>query len=231
MSGNCVAKKRGPYSSPLQQERKQRILQAVRCELEKRGVAALTMKGIAQASDVSLKTLYNIFGNRELLLLEAASTLLDELEKSAQVIESEPGIPQLLAYSEGAMKLFAADPDYAAVTTRILLQAEPDHHSANDQVERVREMAHAALSYAAEQGEFAGNCDLDELSMLISAHQWGLAVMWDKGLLPLQQLKTQVTLSHCLTLIPLCQGKRKAWLEAKVQDFLIHSRPVALAMA
>jgi AcrR family transcriptional regulator len=225
-----VAKKRGPYSSPLQRERQQRILRAARHELEKNGVSSLTMKGIAQASDVSLKTLYNLFGNRDLLLLTVASELLDDLEQSTLALDIEPGIPQLLAYSEGAMKLFSEAPDFAAVTVRILLRAENDLHSVNDQVEKVRKFTHEALCYAAQRGEFLGDFDLHELSILITGQQWGLALMWDKGQLSLEQLPTQLTLSHCLTLSPLCQGKRKLWLEAKVQDLLTPSRPVAAAM-
>jgi AcrR family transcriptional regulator len=226
-----VGKKRGPYSSPLQQERRQRILRAARSELEKHGVAALTMKGIAEASDVSLKTLYNLFGNRELLLLLVASEQLDELEKNTLARDIEPGIPQLLAYAEGAMQLFSAAPDLAAVTVRILLQADNDLQPAHVQLERVRKFAHEALCYAAERGEFLSDFDLDELSILISGQQWGLALMWDKGLLSLDQLQTQLTISHCLTLSPLCRGERKRWLEARVRELLTHSRPVTATMA
>lgn len=226
-----MGRQRGKYSSPLQQARQLRILRVAQSELKKHGVAGLTMKGVAEAGGVSLKTLYNVFGNRDLLLRRVATEQLNGLHNSAPVLAAEPGIPQLLAYVEGSMKLFSLNPEFSSLTIQILLRAEDDRYSPDNQVNSVLELTHAALCYATEQGELRGAIDLEALSTLLCGQQWGLVLMWEKGLLPLVQLHTPLALSHCLTLIPLCQGQRKQWLEAQVQELLTPSRPAAQAIS
>lgn len=215
-----MSKSRGPYSSPQQQARKQRILHAARLQLERHGLAALTMQSIAQSSETSLKTLYNLYGSRDLLLLAAASELLDDLEGSVEVQNSEPGIPRLLAFTQGVMRGFEYTPEYARVIVSILLRAEKDHPNANTQLRRVQRFAYEALCTAQEQGELQKGLDLEELSCLICANQWGITLLWEKGLMRLEQLEMQTNLSHYLTLTPLCRGKRKQMMNAVLQELL-----------
>jgi AcrR family transcriptional regulator len=215
-----LSKRRGPYSSPLQQARKQRILHAARLQLERHGLAALTMQSIAESSETSLKTLYNLYGSRDLLLLAAAAELLDDLEESVPVQNSEPGIPRLLAFTAGVMKGFEYTPEYARVIVSILMRAEKDHPSANAQLGRIQEIAHEALCTANEQGELEPGLDLEELSCLVCANQWGIALLWEKGMLGLEQLEVQTNLNHYLTLTPLCRGKRKKMMKQKLQILL-----------
>lgn len=217
-----MSKKRGPYSSPLQQKRRKRILREARLLLERHGLAALTMQSIAATSEVSLKTIYNLFGTRDLLLLEAASGLLDYLEKSFLVQNTQPGIDRLLAYTEGAMKGFEETPEYARTIITILLQAEGDSPIARSQLGRIQTFAHSALEAAAQQGDIRADLDLLELSHLLSASQWGATLMWEKGILTLQELETQTRLGHYLILCPLCRGKRKKMMEAKLRELLDH---------
>jgi len=148
-----MSNRRGPYSSPAQLARRQRILHTARRQLEKNGLAALTMQSIADSSETSLKTLYNLYGSRDLLLLAAASELLDDLERSVLVQRSEPGIPRLLAFTEGVMKGFEYTPEYARTIITILLRCERDNPSANVQLGRIRRIAYEALGTAQEQGE------------------------------------------------------------------------------
>lgn len=215
-----MSKKRGPYSSPGQQARRQRILHAARLQLERHGLAALTMQSIAESSETSLKTLYNLYGSRDLLLLAAASDLLDDLEESIPVQNSEPGIPRLLVFTQGVMKGFGYTPEYAKVIVSILVRAEKDHPNANTQLGRVQKIAFEALCVASEQGELEPGLDLEEISCLLCANQWGIALLWEKGLLGLEQLEMQANLSHYLTLTPLCRGKRKKTMKAKLQTLL-----------
>ena len=117
-----MSKQRGSYSSPLQQKRRQRILREARLQLETHDFSALTMQNIAESSEVSLKTLYNLFGSRESLLLEAGLDLLDYLEQSPPIVNASAGIDRLLAYTEQAMKGFEAAPKYARAVITLLLR-------------------------------------------------------------------------------------------------------------
>lgn len=214
-----MASKRGQYSSPLQQERQQRILRAAQEQLTRDGAAALTMKSVAQASNVALKTVYNIFGNRENLLVETVARVIDRLEESAAVLEPEPGIPQLLAYSDRGYQVVSDDQDFTAVTLRVLFQADRGDLAAQ-QIGRLHKLVRFSLLSARRKGELVDDVDIDALTDVIAANQWGLALMLDKGLLPMEALGDRVQLSHCLTLIPVCRGERRAWLERKADRIM-----------
>ena len=218
-----MRKTRGPYSSPRQQDRRLRILRAAGTQLEKHGFAALTMNSIAAVSYVSTKTLYNLFGSLDGLLLEAAAELLVDLEQSDFVQQSEAGIPRLLAFTIGSMKQFEAMPDYARAIISILVRAELEPAAAYARMGVVQRFAYAALGIAAEQGELRPGLDLHELSSLVAANQWGAVLLWEKGLLRLDQLAAHISLSHYLILTPACSGTRKRSMEAKLHELLIRS--------
>ena len=173
-------KKRGPYSSPRQRDRRLRILRTAGRQLERHGLAATTMQSIAEISEVSTKTLYNLFGSRDLLLLEAATELLNYLEQSPVIMQSEEGIPRLLAFTEGAMRGFEQTPEYAKAIISLLVRAELDQTTVDARLGRVQRFAHSSLSCAAEQGELRAGLDLEELSYLIAGNQWGIALLWEK---------------------------------------------------
>jgi AcrR family transcriptional regulator len=215
-----VSKKRGPYSSPRQQDRRQRILDVAGGELEKHGLSALTMEKIAKVSEVSTKTLYNYFDSRELLLLEAASELLIDIERSDLVLDAEPGIPGLLAFKLSGIKQFGEIPENSRLLLSILVRYDSDNKEANARFGPVQRFAYKSLSIAAEKGELLAGLDLNELSYLIAANQWSLVLLWEKGLLPFERLESQVRLNHYLLLTPLCLGKRKASMEAKLNELL-----------
>lgn len=212
--------KRGPYSSPRQQSRRVRILHAAGEQLEKHGFAALTMQSIAEVSDVSTKTLYNLFGSRELLLLEAASERLAELEESPIVEQEEAGIPRLLAFTSGTILQFEQMPDLARAILSILVQADLDPDTAYRRMGPVQRFAHTSLFIAAEQGELREGLDLVQISYIIAENEWGGVLLWEKGILQLDQLHLHIDLNHCLTLAPLCIGKRKKWMQDKLETLL-----------
>ena len=90
-----MSTERGRYSSPNQQERRRRILGAARTQLDSRGLTALTMQSIADTSDVSLKTLYNLFGSRrdaQRYYIGAWNTL-EQLGDQEALLEEYFGVP------------------------------------------------------------------------------------------------------------------------------------------
>ena len=68
-----MAKIRGKYASPAQTERRKRILRETLKLLQHASPADISMAQIAELSDVSTKTLYNLFKGRNGLLLAAAA--------------------------------------------------------------------------------------------------------------------------------------------------------------
>lgn len=210
--------KRGPYSSPRQKQRRQDIMRAAVEQIEARGLSAVTMKDIAEASGVSTKTLYNLYGSRDLLLLEAASGILDALETSTQVQAAEPGIPRLLAYTERAMACFDMDGEFARFTISILLAGETDHPTVQHQLGLVQVLAEECLAEADARGEIVPGTSIEDVSRIIAANQWGVALLWEKGMMDLEQMKTHTLLSHLLTLASVTRGRRRKALEKESLD-------------
>lgn len=183
------------------------------------------MRSIAESSDVSLKTLYNIFGNRDLLLLRVATERLGEMADNATVQKAGTGIAQLLAYGEGSMKLFAIDPEFSRITIGVLFQVDQNIAPVDSLIAQVRDITLIALNDAVKQGELPESTDVIALSHMLCAQQWGFVLMWEKGLMSLEQITQQILLSHCLTLLPLSTTKTKKWLDAKSKQILTKPWP------
>ena len=214
--------KRGAYSSQRQAARRSRILRAAGQHLERHGLEALSMASIAAVSEVSVKTLYNLFGSRDLLLLEAAAEVLVDIGQSKEIQAAEAGLPRLLAYVVTTMVNFNKMPAYARAVISTIVKADLEPHLADRHMGVVRRFAETSLQFAEDNGELRDDTDILQLAEHISANQWGAVLLWEKGLLKVEQLPTHVALSHYMTLLPLCIGTRKermsAELEALIQD-------------
>lgn len=215
-----MTRKRGPYSSPRQRERRRRILHEAGRLVQEVGYSALSMQSIAAASDVSPRTLYNQFGTLDLLLLDAAEQMLEELGDSGSVVREDAGIPQLLAFTAGTMRQFVEGPEYAHAVIAILLRADLAPDDAYERLGPVQRFAHRSLRIAQERGELRDDVDPQELSWLISSNEWGAVLQWEKGLLRVEQLEHLITLNNCMTLLPACRGARRRDLENRIKRLL-----------
>lgn len=211
-----MKRKRGPYSSPRQEQRRRRILATVRAEITAAGYDALTMAQLAQASEVSTKTLYNLYGSKDELLLSAVADLLGNLEQQPQVLAAEPGLPSLLAFTDVVCDQVVAMPRYAEVMARSLFQADRDHRLVDVLLRNTQRVTLQALQAARESDQLAGNPDLQVLANLLAAHQWGMVLLWSKNLVPLAEFKFQALQSQLLSLIPVSKGRQQKVLLSRL---------------
>ena len=84
-----------------------------------------------------------------------------------------------------------------------------------------------AQNAIAHQGELRDGLDLTRLSYQIAASVWGVVLLWEKGILVLEELRPAISLNHFLTLTPLCVGKRRELMEAGLHEVLQLSHPGA----
>lgn len=185
----------------------------------------MSMARIAKMSNVSTKTLYNIFVNRELLLLESASERLEELLLSNTIQLEEHGIPRFLAITAIAMKPFIDNPDYMKVVVSIIVSATDDVRGSEVRMGRVQGFAHDALLIARQNCELRPATDIHELSLILAANQWGVALLWQQNLLSLDQLIKQSNLNNVITLLPFCIGHRRDWLEERLDTLSQETSP------
>jgi AcrR family transcriptional regulator len=204
---------RGPYSSPRQEERQRRILEVAREEISRSGYDAITMQALALAAGVSNNTLYNLYGTKDELLLAAVADLLGNLEHQEAVLAADSGIPRLLAFNESTSAQIVRTPRYAEVMARALFQAPEWHKLVDVLLGGAVRFARSALEAEQSAGGFAAEVDIDELAHILAAHQWGVVLMWSKGLLALEDIGPRSRQSQLLTLLPLCTPSRRRALE------------------
>jgi AcrR family transcriptional regulator len=209
-------RKRGPYSSPRQEERQRRILATARREITAVGYDALTMAQLASASEVSTKTLYNLYGSKDELLLSAVAELIGNLEQLPQVVDAQPGLPSLLAFTEVICDQVVATPRYAEVMARSLFQADRDHRLVDILLRNTQRVTLRALQAARDADQLTGDVDLPVLSKLLAAHQWGVVLLWSKNLISLAEFKAQALQSQLLSLIPVSRGQQLQVLRARL---------------
>ena len=101
-----MAKARGRYASRAQAERRMRILRETLKLLQEASPADISMGQIAELSDVSTKTLYNLFKSRNGLLLAAAAQTRADAQTSINVMSAPAGISRILELTRRTMDTF-----------------------------------------------------------------------------------------------------------------------------
>ena len=210
-------KSRGSYSSPRQEARQQHILRVAREEIAALGYDATTMQGLAEAAAVSKKTLYNLYGSKDELLLAAVENLLEEMRQRSSQIGARAGVESLMAVCEASTQFIVDHPGYAGVMAKTFFQLHEEHRLARLLVGDTRRQAEEAFTCSQQAGEIDSETDTTTLAELFTAHQWGLILAWSKGLIPLDQFSTVTLRSQITTLLPVSRGALKDWLQARAK--------------
>ena len=208
-----MAKARGKYASPAQAERRKRILRETLKLLASESPSDISMAQIAERSDVSTKTLYNLFKSRNGLLLAAAAQTRADTQSSANVMSAPAGISRILELTRRTMDTFERSPEFMesamSVVVGIRAEDEAEHH----RVGSAQEWCHEALLVAESERQLLPGTDCMQLSQLLAASQWGVTLMWQKGLISLETLRRQAIIKHCLDLMPFCRMETRKWLD------------------
>ncbi len=207
-----MANIRGKYASPAQTERRKRILRETLKLLEQESPSGISMAQIAELSDVSTKTLYNLFKSRKGLLLAAAAQTRADTQRSLTVMGAPAGISRILELTRRTMDTFEQSSEFMesamSVVVGISAEEEAEHH----RVGITQHWFYEALLTAESEDQLLPGTDCLQLSQLLTASQWGVTLMWQKGLISMETLRRQAIIKHCLDLIPFCQMETREWL-------------------
>jgi AcrR family transcriptional regulator len=207
-----MTKIRGKYASPTQIERRKRILREALKLLEQESPSDISMAQIAELSDVSTKTLYNLFKNRKGLLLAAAAQTRTDTERSLIVMSAPAGISRILELTRRTMDTFEQSAEFMesamSVVVGISAEEEAEHH----RVGITQHWFYEALLIAESEDQLLPGTDCLQLSQLLAASQWGVTLMWQKGLISTETLSRQAIIKHCVDLMPFCETETANWL-------------------
>ena len=207
-----MAKVRGKYASPAQAERRKRILRETLKLLASESPSDISMAQIAELSDVSTKTLYNLFKSRNGLLLAAAAQTRADTQSSANVMSAPAGISRILELTRRTMDTFKQSPEFMESAMSIVVGISAEDEAEHHRVGITQQWFYEALLVAESEDQLLPGTDCMQLSQLLAASQWGVTLMWQKGLISLETLRRQAIIKHCLDLMPFCCTETADWL-------------------
>ena len=207
-----MAKVRGKYASPTQIERRKRILRETLKLLASESPSDISMAQLAELSDVSTKTLYNLFKSRNGLLLAAAAQTRADTQSSLTVMNAPAGISRILELTRRTMDTFEQSPEFMGSAMSVVVGISAEEEAEHHRVGITQQWFYEALLVAESENQLLPETDCIQLSQLLAASQWGVTLMWQKGLISLETLKRQTTIKHCLDLLPFCRTETAEWL-------------------
>ena len=219
-----MTKARGKYASPAQAERRRRILRETLKLLQDASPADISMAQIAELSDVSTKTLYNLFKSRNGLLLAAAAQIRADTQNSAKVMSAPVGISRILELTRRTMDTFEQSPEFMELAMSIVVGISAEDEAEHHRVGSTQKWFHEALLVAESEDQLIPGTDCTQLSQLLAASQWGVTLMWQKGLISLETLRRQAIIKHCLDLMPFCRMETREWLDALLASMMESTR-------
>ena len=192
--------------TPLQRQRRERILQSVRDQLEAGGYDAVSMRDLAELAKVSPTTLYNLFDSKDTLILTALTDLLAQLRGTVRQAQLT-GLARVLLNADVVAQQIIATPHYAEAMARLLFNAAPEdpiveillHNTIDDYTTALHEMI--------DNGEIRADVDVELFARRLSTNNWALIFQWMKGYLALEDLRREYRRGAVLTLLPAMTAK------------------------
>lgn len=217
---NNMTQGRGKYASPVQIERRARILSETLKLLEQERPSDISMGQIAETSGVSTKTLYNLFNNRTTLFLAAAIQSRREVEASLPVVNAGGGIERIIELTRRTMAVFKQSPEFMNSAISIALGISAEEEAEHDRIGRTEKSFYASLQDAKTEGDLLPEADCAQMAQLLTASQWGVTLMWQKDLISLETLEKHAIVKHCTDLMPFCVPAKTKWLSELMSETL-----------
>ena len=193
--------------SERQVQREVNILAAAREALTEKGYDGVTMNALAEKAGVVKKTLYNLYGSKDDLLLAAISEVIDSYR--GERVAADRGIPAIIASRVAATRQIVATPEYAEAMTKALVQAEAGHALVEVLLKDAVENHVTQLEAARANQELEPHVNLAELAEQLASQGWGLILLWMKGLVPLEQFEARSLRGLLTLLLGVTRGSRR----------------------
>jgi hypothetical protein len=118
------------------------------------------------------------------------------------------------------MDTFEQSPEFMNSTMSVVVGISAEDEAEHHRVGMTQKWFHEALLVAESEGQLLPGTDCMQLSQLLTASQWGVTLMWQKGLISLEALKRQTIIKHCLDLMPFCRSETAEWLDELLSSMI-----------
>jgi AcrR family transcriptional regulator len=190
---------------------------AARSLVSRHGYEETTMQRIADACGLTPKTLYNQFGSRDRLLMDAVEELFREQLRRAEARAGHGGIERLIALRETILDEFESNPGYAR---QLLLAFHRTSHAARLGLEIGRlnlEHIARALEEMHALGEIEPWADTRAVQSALSAHHSGLVLTWAESSFPVRWLRAHSSVGQFMILRSVARGPALDIIDARLR--------------
>jgi TetR/AcrR family transcriptional regulator, cholesterol catabolism regulator len=209
--------------TPRQAERRERILKTVRDHLSRYGYEGLSMRDVAESAGVSPTTLYNLFQNKDGLILAAQEDVLARVASSVRSTRTS-GLARLIASAEAIAEQVVTTPRYAEAMARMLFNSSPADPICRMLLGDVIRQSRNRLQEMQTQREIRRDLDLDLIARILAGDSWSTIMLWMKGFIALQDFRQEYLRRLLMTLAPMMtpQALRRyrEQLQGSAQDAL-----------
>ncbi len=202
--------------------RRIRILEAARQCIQQGGAESLSLKAIAKMAEVSVATLYNLFGSKEGILVTLLVQTIESFRERFHSSDIQAGLSsdrggQVDSLSEIAIEEFVADEYFYRELLKSLQQMEVRIHL-NGLVGLCVDLGEPIIRRMIASGDL-----LDVVSPRVLSHQLFMnfvhaVQLWSSGVSSSDQFRTQVAHSQCLLLAGIASEAYRAKLHERLRE-------------
>lgn len=203
--------------TPRQRARRERILGTTREQLSKLGYNGINMRDLAAAARVSPTTLYNLYENKDVLVLSALEDQLARMGREAGM-QPSAGLEYLLKISGAITRQIAETPRWADAIARLLFQAQPEDPITRTLLTNTLKDRQAALTVMQEAGEIDPDADPASLSRSLMGAAWSTIMLWTKDVITLEALPSEYLRNQLYVLLAAATPKSRRRLTREIEQ-------------
>ncbi|MGV6807540.1 MAG: TetR/AcrR family transcriptional regulator [bacterium] len=217
-------------ATPRQIQRRENILRATLKLIESTDTHGFSVRELASEADVSVATIYNIYGSKEDVIVAA----YEDFYKRAITENIRPdccGLEKIMRVFELMLTNMANKPNFARAIIATVSSFSSAQETSQEKSKISREILLEANSVM-EDGirEMQDKGVLIDIEPGVIAHEltknfWGASVYWSAGELSMEQLNTQVYFSLYLTLLGLTPEQYQPEFRARMQPHIGENNP------
>ena len=177
---SAASQKRSSYSSESMARRRTRVLEEARKLIAEAGYDGVTMRLLAERSEVASATLYNIYGNKETVIATAVSELFEE-QMAHPSAEGGSGLDATLARTRWIADEIKRMPEYTRAMVTVYFSGSAEN-LVRDLLRRITTDAHRTLLESLrKKGGLLPWVDIDLLASLTANQQYAAVHDWAIG--------------------------------------------------
>jgi AcrR family transcriptional regulator len=198
-------------------ERRARILTAAREMIAERGYDGLTMRDLAEASRVSVPTLYNLFGGKQALLLGELESTFAAVVAGIEQTRTGNVVDRALATCDAGNADLLAIPRYSRELILLFLTSSETAALRRSSAEAYAGLMADLLRDGQKAGEIVPWVDPLVLSRRMFAHYQLAMIEWARGELDTEGFRAATRFGMCAMLLGVTRGKAQRQLAQELQ--------------